>query len=211
MGMTPEREKEIRETLRGNTTSDYADAHALLQELDELRGKLRWIPVGERLPEPGVRVLTWREGQNALNGEYLDGSWLTYGDWSRVRMFLQPTHWMAMPALPGPGESDPLTEVPEKPYIKPAMGFGASGLPEGFNDPAVKHSHDEPTFYANCPACVAGHAGVFVGEKGTDRKCEARFDGGRTYDCEVFPSMFKDPHCQVCGQHHEAPACTASQ
>lgn len=47
------------------------------------------------------------------------------------------------------------------PYIKPAMGFGASGLPEGFNDPVAQHFHDDCVFYANCPACVAGHAGVF--------------------------------------------------
>lgn len=143
MGMTPEREKEIRkiagrdgQTWRSSSVSLVA-LNDVIDELDELRGKVRWIPVSERLPEPGVRVLTWVKGQNALNGEYLDGNWLTYGDWGRVRMFRQPTHWMAMPVLPGPGESDPLTKV------------------------AVQHFHDDPVFYANCPACVAGHAGVF--------------------------------------------------
>ena len=191
MAMTSEREKEIRkiagrdgQTWRSSAVSLVA-LNDVLDELDEFRGKARWIPVGERLPESEVRVLTWVKGQEPLNGEYLNGVWLTYGDWSRVRMVIQPTHWMPMPEPPVADES--LTKVP------------------------IQHFHDDPVFYGNCPACVAGHAGVFVGEKGADRKCEARWDGGRTSDCEVFPSQFKYPHCQVCGQHHEPPACTASQ
>ena len=201
MGMTPEREKEIRETLRGNTTSDYADTHALLQELDELRGKL--LAFEQEIVKCAGDAEKSREHFAATEHYSMENVERTVA--KRISKLFDVGVALGL-------FSDPLTKVPApKPYIKPAMGFGASGLPEGFNDPVVQHFHDDPVFYANCPACAAGHAGVFNGEKGTDRKCEARWDGGRTHDCEVFPSQFKYPHCQVCGQHHEPPACTASQ
>jgi hypothetical protein len=49
--MTPaEREAQIRETLRENTTSDYADAHWLLAEVDRLRGLEALAPYTRQLP-----------------------------------------------------------------------------------------------------------------------------------------------------------------
>jgi len=61
--MTPaEREAQIRETLRNNTTSDYADAHWLLAEVDRLRGLealapyMRPVPFSYTVDIPMVRL-----------------------------------------------------------------------------------------------------------------------------------------------------------
>jgi hypothetical protein len=52
-----------------------------------------WIPVGERLPEPGVRVLV-----------VVEGGWIDVGirDGDGVRAYSggRVTHWMPLPSLP---------------------------------------------------------------------------------------------------------------
>lgn len=126
MGMTPEREKQIRETLRENTTSDYADAHALLQELDELRGKvLAFKAKIERRRKDAERLRL-----HSLNlGHFTDAEIQGYLGRQIEKLFLEGADLGLF--------DDPLTKVP------------------------AQHFHDDCVFYANCPACVAGHAGVF--------------------------------------------------
>lgn len=72
------------------------------EETMELREKFRWIPVTERLPAAGMRVLAASEG--VFSGEaYLncEGVWMrSYGVvW--VSLVDRPvTHWMPLPDAP---------------------------------------------------------------------------------------------------------------
>ena len=68
----------------------YAEEIAVLQE------KLRWIPVEERLPEVGERVIVARGGKSE-QGVYLgvNGWWKVYGANTK-----KVTHWMPLPAGP---------------------------------------------------------------------------------------------------------------
>lgn len=91
-----------------------ADAAALLQEYvdrckryaDEimtLREERQWIPVTERLPAPGERVLAATEG--VFSGEaYLscEGVWMRSCGVVWVSLVDMPvTHWMPLPDKPG--------------------------------------------------------------------------------------------------------------
>lgn len=72
----------------------YAEEIAVLQE------KTRWIPVEERLPDPGERVL-------ATSGVFVGEAFLAQsGEWARIygpwNDFLESpvTHWMPLPEGP---------------------------------------------------------------------------------------------------------------
>ena len=81
---------------------------ALQQEIEKLRGQVpRWIPVEERLPEYGVRVLAtdMYEGDDYTGiwtrEEYkddADGCWYDdHGWWHAID---DATHWMPLPEAP---------------------------------------------------------------------------------------------------------------
>ncbi len=81
---------------------------ALQQEIEKLRAQLpRWIPVEERLPEYGVRVLAtdMYEGDDytgiRTREEYkddADGCWIgEHGWWYAID---DATHWMPLPKVP---------------------------------------------------------------------------------------------------------------
>ena len=81
---------------------------ALQQEIEKLRAQLpRWIPVEERLPEYGVRVLAtdMYEGDDytgiRTREEYpddADGCWIgEHGWWYPID---DATHWMPLPKVP---------------------------------------------------------------------------------------------------------------
>ena len=81
---------------------------ALQQEIEKLRGQVpRWIPVEERLPEYGVRVLAtdMYEGDDYTGiwtrEEYkddADGCWYDdHGWWHAID---DATHWMPLPKAP---------------------------------------------------------------------------------------------------------------
>lgn len=86
------------------------EEHALVlkKEIEKLRGQLpRWIPVEERLPEYGVRVLAtdMYEGDDytgiRTREEYpddADGCW--YNEWGRWYAIDDATHWMPLPKTP---------------------------------------------------------------------------------------------------------------
>lgn len=81
---------------------------ALQQEIEKLRAQLpRWIPVEERLPEYGVRVLATNmyEGDDytgvRTREEYpddADGCWIDEHGWWYV--IDDATHWMPLPKTP---------------------------------------------------------------------------------------------------------------
>ena len=74
---------------------------ALTAELAAAREAQRWIPVGERLPEVGVRVdilRTCPDGYDYQNGCLTaDGYW-----WSEILAckLKHVTHWMPLPPAP---------------------------------------------------------------------------------------------------------------
>lgn len=82
---------------------------ALQQEIETLRGQVsRWIPVEERLPEYGVRVLAtdmyeeddcigiWTRKEYPDDPE--DGCWIDDRGWWHA--FDDVTHWMPLPDRP---------------------------------------------------------------------------------------------------------------
>lgn len=79
-----------------NRSKRYAD------EIMALQGRCRWIPVTERLPVPGERVLAARDG--VFVGEsYLSesGVWRRYYGALWVLLGCAPvTHWMPLPDKP---------------------------------------------------------------------------------------------------------------
>ena len=82
---------------------------ALQQEIEKLRGQVpRWIPVAERLPEYGVRVLAtdmyeeddctgiWTRKEYPDDPE--DGCWIDERGWWHASD--DATHWMPLPKTP---------------------------------------------------------------------------------------------------------------
>lgn len=89
-----------------------ANIAALQQEIEKLRAQLpQWIPVEERLPEYGVRVLAtdMYEGDDytgiRTREEYpddADGCWIgEHGWWYAID---DATHWMPLPKVPEVGK-----------------------------------------------------------------------------------------------------------
>lgn len=96
----------VVETIRAMKAADLIEAQA--KEIEKLRGQLpRWIPVTERLPEYGVRVLAtdMYEGDDytgiRTREEYpddADGCW--YDEMGRWYAIDDVTHWMPLPKAP---------------------------------------------------------------------------------------------------------------
>lgn len=86
-----------------DTLQEYADRCARhADEIMELREKYQWIPVTERLPAPGERVLAASEG--VFSGEaYLscEGVWMrSYGVVWVSLVDVPVTHWMPLSFKP---------------------------------------------------------------------------------------------------------------
>lgn len=82
---------------------EYVDRRArYADEIMALREKFRWIPVTERLPAAGMRVLAASEG--VFSGEaYLncEGVWMrSYGVVWVSLVDVPVTHWMPLPYKP---------------------------------------------------------------------------------------------------------------
>ena len=96
--------------MRTHLLPEYAHGHvvALLDGIDErdkeierLRAELRWISVGERLPEKDVAVLAWHEGRHQL-AYYDDAEWVSESLTGYVDRLYNVSHWRPLP--PGPEE-----------------------------------------------------------------------------------------------------------
>ena len=66
----------------------------------------QWIPVGELLPEDGVRVLAWDAREESWRIAYLDTTWYMVGFDDDTSICV--THWMPLPEPP-PLEAPELT------------------------------------------------------------------------------------------------------
>ena len=86
-----------------NHASDLEkNADALNARIAELEAERRWIPVGERLPEIGVRVLFYN---NFIKN--IHKGWFSCDEWvSEIGVFYNGgklkriTHWMPLPKFP---------------------------------------------------------------------------------------------------------------
>ena len=69
----------------------------ILFDITDAFTKARWIPVGERLPPGGVRVLIWCGPGTFVDFATLDWKYgWHYDDYGSP----EPTHWMPIPAPP---------------------------------------------------------------------------------------------------------------
>lgn len=57
-----------------------------------------WIPVTERLPEDGVRVLAWDSREGCARVAYLDSIWHMVGFDDDTPICV--SHWMPLPERP---------------------------------------------------------------------------------------------------------------
>jgi hypothetical protein len=77
---------------------------SLRKHWDEMHGR-RWIPVSERLPEPGQQVLAaipprvWNEENQAII-ETLDYEQESFYSWKDDEWQKRVTHWMPLPEPP---------------------------------------------------------------------------------------------------------------
>jgi len=83
---------------------EYNESDALTEEsMRELWGKVpRWIPVSERLPEVGIRVLCAVRCKPYEHGHTV-GALMFHGRWVFDEQYddaTEPTHWMPLPAMP---------------------------------------------------------------------------------------------------------------
>lgn len=102
-----ELENDIRVYRNGHEVNAkrYADA---LKQISELTDKLKafeWIPVGERLPEVGEKVLVMfsKIGNSLIGKLYNDNVWSVYysdGESAQSIKSEQITHWMPLPPSP---------------------------------------------------------------------------------------------------------------
>lgn len=99
------------EQVYGNNQSVY-NALSELEEYEDTglapEEVPHWIPVSERLPEPGKRVLMCMDGKSAYEGFiHKNGKWDRYGNpvGTIEELFgCSVTHWMPLPA--GPKENE---------------------------------------------------------------------------------------------------------
>ena len=99
-------EAELKEErYRHDRVQDFEVAEA--QELSKLRQERRWIPVGERLPEPDKQVLAIVSGRwenIAFNRAYELASWSSDEGWIMEEWpeleDLEVTYWMPLPEPP---------------------------------------------------------------------------------------------------------------
>jgi hypothetical protein len=68
-------------------------------EIKRLRSELRWIPLGERLPEIDENVLACHSGEVGISHRYVDGWYWDVDEWHKP---FTPTHWMPLPEPPDP-------------------------------------------------------------------------------------------------------------
>ena len=78
----------------------YEDTGLTPEDVD----RMRWIPVGEKLPKPGERVLMLMDGKSAYEGFICQsGKWDRYGNpvGTIEELFgCSVTHWMPLPTGP---------------------------------------------------------------------------------------------------------------
>lgn len=96
------------ETDRQHALRLFRDLHATSEERDALRSQLaearaaapRWVPVTERLPEPGVHVLIDLDGDMLIARFFESDWWLDPGG----ELIGDITHWMPLPGAPAQAE-----------------------------------------------------------------------------------------------------------
>jgi len=79
-----------------NEAAIFDEMSALRAEIARLREERRWISVGERLPDEGVKVLAFDPLFPVIQSARRDGH-----GWNCEGLdFLTPTHWQPLPPWP---------------------------------------------------------------------------------------------------------------
>lgn len=80
----------------------YEEGYKLQQRIAELEAAQRWIPVSERLPQIGVRVLFYNNFiKNIHKGWYSGDEWVSeIGIFYNGDKLKRITHWMPLPKFP---------------------------------------------------------------------------------------------------------------
>lgn len=81
---------------------DGDNAEALLQVVDEVENSMRWIPVGERLPEEGKEVLVQLQGGGIYTAWYGSNS----NRWRSSDSLRECCHVVAWMSMPKPYEAE---------------------------------------------------------------------------------------------------------
>ena len=87
------------DAIEGLTALSRRQEVELVELTGELASKPRWVPVTERLPDKGQKVLIyWREaGEPAIDTAFWQGEWAAL-HWTN--MGDKVTHWMPLPEPP---------------------------------------------------------------------------------------------------------------
>lgn len=91
----------VAETIAMHRLADYEDTGLTPAGIAEMKERQRWIPVSERLPERGERVLMRMDVKSVYEG-YINqsGEWDRYGNCiGTIEEFFgcNVTHWMPLP------------------------------------------------------------------------------------------------------------------
>lgn len=78
------------------------DLYSAMVELRELRASRRWVPVSERLPEYGTRVIVCTSNGWVTEMRYY--GWWCYGMGDYEQKIYNVTHWQLPPPQPGTEE-----------------------------------------------------------------------------------------------------------
>jgi hypothetical protein len=84
------------DSLRNDNALVHQTNEKLREEIRKLREERRWVPVSERLPEPGTIVIAFINGE-VMEATFCGGNGL---HWQTDRGGFHATHWQPLP--PGP-------------------------------------------------------------------------------------------------------------
>ncbi len=95
---------EIKDILINMHDPDFEEKERVWKYIERLRAERRWIPVSERLPEDGQRVLSYDpricEDDWIACVAFTGGKFVGESGYGPPMYDYEPTHWMPLPEPP---------------------------------------------------------------------------------------------------------------